>query len=132
MREDHVKAIFLLAGFEVEKTFQIENKYWPEAYVELRKASPWWLVKTEYGMIEIGWQETGYVSEQNGEHTYDSITDDNVTRGPCDVHAYSVPKAVEYMTALRRNIDFEKAEKEKASRSGGSKARVSVGAGAVI
>jgi len=141
MREDQVKSMFLLAGFDVKKTTQIENEYWPKAYVELIKSSPWWLMDTQYGTIKIGWrkrviaidwQETGYVSEQNGEHTYDSITDDAVTRGPCDVHAYSVPKAVEYLTTLRRNMDFEEAERKKTQVSHGTVAKVSAGAGSFV
>lgn len=103
--EEKARAIFLLAGFEIQRMHKLENKYWPEAYAEERKCSPWWLVETTRGVIEIGWrkrvisidwQSTGIEAKVLGEG------EDWITHGPHMVHAYGYAKAVEYMTKLYR------------------------------
>jgi hypothetical protein len=100
MTEDQAKALFLLAGFRVSRFHRLENKYWPEAYVEERRNSPWWLAITEFGPIEIGWRKR--VVSINWEDTAARVmvTEDNVTKSTTGVHAWSYVKALEYLTTL--------------------------------
>jgi len=105
MNKEEAKALFLVAGIEVLRMWELPNQYWPEAYVEERKNSPWWLVKTPKGMIEIGrrkrvisidWSDTGI--------PFDNITEDDVTKGGLFVHAWTMVKAAEYLTALNKGL----------------------------
>ncbi len=116
MREEKAKALFLLAGFEVEKTYEIANGYWPEAYHELRRDNPWWLMKTEHGLIKIGWRkrvisidwsDTHYRAGVVGEGIWpNTITEDEVTRSETNIHAYTYFKALEYLTKLRQRLEM--------------------------
>ena len=101
MTEQQAAALFLLAGFEVSKLYRFENQYWPEAYVDERKNSPWWLATTKYGAIKIGWRKR--VISINWEDTQIRIiaTEDNVTKEDTYVHAWSYVKALQYLTAVR-------------------------------
>jgi len=100
MNEEQVKALFLLAGFNVTRLHRLENKYWPDAYVELRQKSPWWLAITEFGPIQIGWRKR--VISINWEDTPArlEVTEDEVTKDKTGVHAWSYSKALEYLTTL--------------------------------
>jgi hypothetical protein len=100
MNEEEAKALFLLAGFNVTRFHRLENQYWPEAYVEERKRSPWWLALTEFGPIKIGWRKR--VISINWEDTPSRVlvTEDDVTKEPTLVHAWSYVKALEYLTTL--------------------------------
>jgi len=112
MKIEKVKALFLLAGFKVQSTYKLENQYWPEAYTELRQENPWWLVKTEYGLVKIGWRkrvisidwsDTLYqakIVDDSDSHWPDSITTDEVTRSETLVHAWNYLKALEYLMSL--------------------------------
>lgn len=59
MTEDHVRAIFLLAGLSVHKLHKLANQYWPDHpdYAEVRRENPWWLVATDAGLVKIGWRK---------------------------------------------------------------------------
>lgn len=122
MKIEKVKALFLLADFKVQSTYELTNQYWPEAYVELIQKNPWWLVKTEYGLIKIGWRkrvisidwsDTLYQAEIIGESVWpNSITKDEVTRSETIVHAYSYIKALEYLSALHVRLGEKHEAKE--------------------
>jgi hypothetical protein len=100
MTEEQARALFLLAGFKVSRFHRLENKYWPEAYIEERRKSPWWLAITEFGPIEIGWRKR--VISINWEDTPARVilSEDDVTKEETLVHAWSYVKALEYLTAL--------------------------------
>lgn len=100
MNEEEARAIFILAGIAVNKMHRLENKYWPEAYVEERRLSPWWLVSTPYGLIEIGWRKRVISIDWGDTKVREEITRDDVTKNAVLVHAWSYAKAVEYMTNL--------------------------------
>lgn len=106
MSEEVMKALFLLAGFDVESFYKLANDYWPDHpdYADIRRDSPWWLVKTKYGLIKIGnrkrvtvidWSDTQYQDEMG------ILTNDSVTKTTDMVHAWTVAKTLEYLTALR-------------------------------
>lgn len=113
MTEQHMKALFLLAGFEIKQHWELANQYWPNfpEYFDIRKAHPWWLVHTPQGMVTIGWRkrvisidwsDTGVLL--NNPH----ITADSVTVDGTGVHAWSYVKAVEYLTELRQRLVAER------------------------
>lgn len=100
MNEAQARAIFLLAGIPVTDLFQIVNHYWPdnEHYDDMRRKSPWWLVKTPAGLIKIGWRKRVITIDW-----YDvpvriaALTKDQTTTWECGVHAWSYGKAVDYL-----------------------------------
>lgn len=104
MNEDQARAIFLLAGIPVTKMHQLENKYWPDAYVDLRKSSPWWLAITPFGPIEIGWRKRVISIRWDDTPARLEVTKDETTKGTDHVHAWSYPKAVEYLSALGHEL----------------------------
>jgi hypothetical protein len=116
MTEEQARAIFLLAGIEVKKIHRLENKYWPEAYVEQRKNSPWWLAMTELGAIEIGWRKR--VISINWEDTpiRAVVTESDVTKDDVMAHAYSYSDAVAYLNQWRLHAARHVAQGEEHGR----------------
>lgn len=131
MNREEMLALFTLAGLPVEGHWQLPNEYWPDAgghYDELRKKSPWWLVKTPYGLIKLGWrkrvinidwkdtkhkaahhvyktrEEVQLAPGEVSYHVRKGVTSDNVTKDEHFVHAWSYAKAVEYLTTLARQL----------------------------
>ncbi len=113
-----MKALFLLAGFKIESSYELANDYWPDCpeYADIRRRSPWWLVKTEYGLIEIGWRkrvinidwfDTPYrsgVSKFADGRDIQILTSDEVTKDESMVHAYGYHKALQYLGELRHRL----------------------------
>lgn len=102
MNRDELDGIFALAGLERRNVWKLENKYWPDgqSFDDVRRANPWWLVKTQYGLIEIGWRK--HVISIDWEDTgikYE--TPDNVTKSPTSAHADSTEKAITYLRSMR-------------------------------
>lgn len=100
MNEEQAKALFLLAGFKVTRCHRLQNKYWPESYVEERRNSPWWLVITEFGPIEIGWRKRVISIDWQDTAARIEVTNDDVTKDKTMVHACSYVKALQYLTTL--------------------------------
>ena len=119
MNEESMKALFLLAGLDVESFYKLENPYWPdhENYADIRRKSPWWLVKTKFGLIKIGWRkrvininwsDTPYrsgVSKFADGRDIEELTKDDVTKSESMVHAWSNAKAVQYLSCLRLRLE---------------------------
>lgn len=106
MNEEKMKALFLLAGFNIISTYQLVNQYWPanEHYAEVIRKSPWWLVNTEFGLITIGWRKRVIEIEWKDIKNEISVTDDEVTKSKYLVHAWGYVKAVEYLTTLHQQL----------------------------
>ncbi len=104
MNEAQMRAIFLLSGIEIGSVFELANDYWPDKpdYAELRRESPWWLVRTASGLVKIGWRKRVIEIDWSDTALRLEVTPDDVTKDGSMVHAYSYAKAVEYMTELRR------------------------------
>lgn len=106
MKKEEVAGLFVLAGINVKKMWEIRNKYWPNHpdYAKIITENPWWLVQTDAGMIEIGWRKR--VISINWEDTAirKEITKDDVTKELDMVHAWNNEKALEYLTALGKEI----------------------------
>lgn len=99
--QSEVEALFLLAGFKVDRLWQLENKYWPKVPEYDCARTPWWLVKTEIGLVEIGWRKRVISINWSDTTIRKIVTEDTVTKGDSYVHAYSLEKAVEYLRCLR-------------------------------
>lgn len=96
LTEKEVRAWFVVAGFkDTEKIHLLKNGYDPE------NEEPWFLVKTEFGYVEIGWRHR-VLSINWGDTNFEKIiTTDDVIKDFYSAHAWSVPKAIEYLTSLK-------------------------------
>lgn len=102
MKEVEVRAIFTLAAVPVQEVYQIENGYWPEAYADLRKANPWWLVKTPTGLVRIGRRKRVITIDWSDTPFRGIVTDDDVTKETYMVYACTLGNAVDYLSTWRR------------------------------
>lgn len=108
MNEAQMRAIFLLSGIEIISVFELANGYWPDVpnYAELRRESPWWLVRTAAGLVQIGWRKRVISVDWSDTCVRQVVTPDDVTKEDTMVHAYSYGKAVEYLTTFRRSMEI--------------------------
>ena len=105
MREEHARALFLLANIEVRSVHRLENQYWPPAYIDMIQKYPWWLMDTPYGYIVIGPRKRVISIEWSGTKVRRVLTKDNVTKDETLVHAWTTLKVLEYLVAFRNTID---------------------------
>ena len=121
MKREEVDSLFRLARIPVLCAWEMANQYWPRAipadwtnqsdvaaylhYAKLREASPWWLVKTHVGLILIGWRKRVIHIDWMDTTIRATVTQDDVTKSPSMVHAWTTLKALEYLTALGEEID---------------------------
>lgn len=98
--EQLCRSIFTLAGIEVLRVWRLPNQYWrrPEA----DEKSPWFLVKTDAGLIQIGWRKRVISIDWSDTSIRQIVTSDEVTKNESLVHAWSTTKAVEYLSSLGR------------------------------
>lgn len=96
--EQLCRSIFTLAGIEVLRVWRLPNQYWrrPEA----DEKSPWFLVKTDAGLIQIGWRKRAIAIDWGDTNIRQIVTGDEVTKNESLVHALSTAKAVEYLSSL--------------------------------
>ena len=104
---DYVEALFLLAGIEVFSMHELKNGYDPE-----RTNDPWWLVHTPFGLVKIGWRKRVISINWEDSRLQIVITEDEVTKNEEMVHAWSYPKALEYLNALRKHAERTAANEE--------------------
>ncbi|SIT50453.1 hypothetical protein BN2476_830024 [Paraburkholderia piptadeniae] len=112
MTEAETRGLFEVSGFRVERIYRLENQYWPLApdYDQLRRESPWWLVKTPIGLIMVGWRKRVLSIDWEDTSIRAVVTEDDVTKDQTMVHAYSMAKAVEYLTGLRQALNGQARE----------------------
>jgi hypothetical protein len=103
MKANEVEAILVLAGIEFTKIVEIDNRYYPEtpSYRTARAASPWWKVFTQHGQLVIGRRKRVYAIDWEYTNKRGLVTEDDVTKHNTMVHAWTLLKAVEYMTAWK-------------------------------
>lgn len=116
MKLAQVQAIFLLADIDIISALPIDNQY--NSDDEYKKLSPWWLVQTPHGVIEIGWRRrvihlgwsnTGVVYPLIDPEGRDLVSfqhpiKGNTTKWETGAHAYGYGQAVDILTALKHNI----------------------------
>lgn len=100
MKQEIMLSLFALARIDTSKQWEIRNKYWPPAYVERIANSPWWLVKTTKGIIEIGWRKRVISIDWSDTDIRKIVTLDQVTKDETSVHAYSEEDAITYLKSL--------------------------------
>lgn len=93
-------ALFLLAGIDVLRKYEIPNGYWPEAYTGMRKRHPWRLMVTPIGEVVVGWRKRVISIDWSATSVRAIVTDDNVTKSDTHVHAYGYVDALRYLHAL--------------------------------
>lgn len=101
MTNDEVNAIFCLSGIEILKKWELMNQYWPRNYTDAIMKNPWWLVKTEFGLITIGWRKRVISIDWSDTGIKCEIGPDDVTKTETMIHAWSELKAVEYLQKLK-------------------------------
>lgn len=102
MNREELDALVLLAGIRPRNVWEAINKYWGNNDT----MGPWWLVLTDYGMIRIGWRKRVIEIEWSDTKCAFYATKDDVTKEKYLVHAWNYAKAVEYLTALRRQLEI--------------------------
>lgn len=95
------QAIFTLAEIGSIEWYRLENNYWPAypSYFALR--TPWYLVKTDFGLIKIGWRKRVINIDWSDTGIRHVVTADEVTKNETMVHAWTKEKAIEYLKSLR-------------------------------
>lgn len=109
MGEQEMIALFLLAGIRVDGWHELANQYWPDAYVEQRAASPWWLVETSIGRIRLGWRKRVISIHWDEAPIRAIITRDSVTKDITMVHAWGYGDAVTYLQSLAHEASRQRA-----------------------
>lgn len=94
------EAIFTLAGIKIEKTWLLQNNYWPNMTRYFDIATPWYLFRTPLGLIRIGWRKRVISIHWEDTPIRKEVTADNVTKDDTMVHAWNPEKAIEYLKAL--------------------------------
>lgn len=109
MKEEIARGLFAIAGIEIESIFKLANEYWPEHpdYEEIRRKNPWWLIKTRYGLIKIGWRKRVIKIDWSDTKLEKIITADDVTKDKSRVHAWTYTKALEYLIELSVSLARE-------------------------
>jgi len=110
MNELTLLGIFTLAGIPVTKHWRLPNGYITtrdgESDADIlkeavyRHRSPWWLVKTPWGLIELGWRKRVIDIDWSDTPVRAILTEDDVTKDKTYIHAYGEEKAVTYLRAL--------------------------------
>jgi hypothetical protein len=99
LTEETVQAWFMSAGFpKPEKMHCLVNGY------DWEREDHWWLVKVDQGYIKIGWRKRVINIDWSETPLRKIITPDDVTKSGDMVHAWSIAKAIEYLTEVRRSF----------------------------
>lgn len=109
-REETLKelnGIVDLSGLHTDKRWELANPYWPDAYPDMIANSPWLLVRTPIGMVKLGWRKRVISIDWSDTKIRKYVTTDETTNEKSGVHAWSVAKAVEYLTKLASFVKEE-------------------------
>ena len=101
---DFFNALFTLAKISVLAHWELPNQYLPSVYVTSRLKSPWWLVKTPYGLLKIGRRKRVWSLHWDDTKLRNVITEDNTTKDIDMVHAWTEEKLLEYLKELRTQL----------------------------
>lgn len=111
LTEIELSGIFAIANIKVIHKWKLPNQYWSEP-----TAHHWWLVKTVYGLIEIGWRKRVLSINWSDTTVRALISSDNVTKSETGIHANSLEKAIEYMKTW--NVSAQNGKLQESSVSG--------------
>lgn len=111
MTEERLRSVFTMAGIQVLRVWALVDGYGHSPYdprfFETLPRQVWWLVKTPYGLIEIGWRKRVIHIDWSETPVRAIVTQDEVTKGETFVHAWSELKAIEYLKAWREVVPEE-------------------------
>lgn len=99
--KERFEAMFLLSGIAVTQMYEIKNRYWPDGSRYDNVRSPWFLAKTDLGLIVIGYRKRVLSIDWSDTKVKAIVITDNVTKDDYSVHAWTTVKAVEYLTNLQ-------------------------------
>lgn len=126
MKLKEVESLFALAGITVLRIKALPDGYGysPEdpRYYEIPPRVAWWFVKTPVGWVEIGWRKRVINIDWEDTPVRKIITDDYVTKSETNVHACGIAYALEYLTALNRELCKPVAEVGEQRSGEGAKA----------
>lgn len=105
-QKKEILAVFTLAGIEFDSVYALENRYWPPSpkYHDVR--TPWYLIKTKYGFLEVGWRKNVLSISWDDTKVRALVTTNQVTKNDGLVHAWSYDKAVEYLKEFKNKAEF--------------------------
>ena len=107
--KEQLYGFFNLAGIPILNTWELVNQYWPRTYGTPEQPVPcWWLVKTPYGLIKMGWRKRVISIEWEDTGVPVIVTEDQVTKEPYLVHAWDIHKCLEYLATLGKHLKNEK------------------------
>lgn len=120
MTEERCRSIFNLADIKVLNLWELPNGYWPRPYEGMsdadylrysrwRNESPWWLAKTPYGLIRVGWRKKVIEIDWSDTGASCDVTRDDVTKTGHLVHAWKLEDAITYLRELGRQLAGTKA-----------------------
>lgn len=100
--ENDIKALFRLAEIDVLGVWEMANQYLPRHPDHFQRIveNPWWIVKTRSGLIICGPRKRVFEVNWSDTPLRFIVTCDDVTKDECSVHAWTMPKLLEYLTAL--------------------------------
>lgn len=110
MKAKEVDGLFALAGIAVLQKWRLQNRYYGDCdevhadHVQRVVNTPWWLLLTPAGLIEIGWRKRVISINWRFTPVRVLVTQDDVTKGEDHVHAWGMADALKYLTELARGI----------------------------
>lgn len=91
--KEKLLSLFKLADIKVINHWNIENDYYG-------KEADWLLVKTERGLIQIGWRKR-VISIDWRDTGISYLVEDDVTKDEYSCHAWSYEDAIKYLKGLK-------------------------------
>ena len=97
--KEKLLGIFMFADIKVCDAWDIKNKYYGDT-------SDWLLIKTEYGLIELGWRKR-VISIDWSDTNIEYLVADDVTKDEYSCHAWSYEDAIKYLKGLKSKANKE-------------------------
>lgn len=113
MDRTDLDAILHLAGIKPLGVWETLNGY------SKSREDPWYLVQTPWGMLHMGWRKRVMEIDWTQTTIRVEITQDDTTKDPCYVHAWSKARAAVYLRDWRL---FAEQSTAKALRDAAEKA----------
>ncbi len=109
MKKEEAQSIFVLAKIIVMDIRPLPDGYgYPptdERYFSTLPEKVWWFVKTPSGWVEIGWRKRVISINWSDTNIKKIVTQDDVTKNDWIVHAWSVEKAIEYLSVIADELN---------------------------
>lgn len=114
MKQQEAEGLFALAGINVLNIKPLPDGYGcgpsDPRYFEKPQRCAWWFVKTKLGWVEIGWRKRVISIDWSDTPVRAIITEDDVTKSDTSVHAWTLVKALEYLTRLKEVMEARDAK----------------------